>query len=148
MRKRKDVYDEINLNCNLNSVVIQRQNGKTFFEISNEITTDLAEAVSIMMRNRLKSDLIWETEVDYDIKEINPIKALYWLSGGKEEWGTLKNYKKPWHECNLLFQEKFGNTVLDIMKKSKNLKDIKDGFAKHLNLPTIYDFAIYQDLIK
>lgn len=146
MKRKKMEYEEVDYD--FNSIVIQRQNEKTFFEIGGEITTDLAEAVSIMMNNKIKNDLIWETEIEYNIKEISPSKCLYWLSGGKDEWETLKNYKKPWHECDKLFQEEFGNKVLDIMKTSKNLKDIKDGFTKHLNLPSLYNFAICHNLVK
>ena len=33
-------------------------------------------------------------------------------------------------------------------KKSKKLADVRDGFVKYLNLPTLYNFAISRDMVK
>jgi hypothetical protein len=150
MKKRKLTtdYDE-RLKNHSNFVSITTEvTGQTFFEIGNEITTDLAEAVSIMMRLNGMDDKIWEREIVGNIDEVCPEKCLYWLTGGIKEWKNLDNYKRPWSECNLLFQEEFGFMVMKILRKSKKLKDVRDGFRKHLDLLTLYDFAISQNLIK
>lgn len=150
MKKRKLTtdYDE-RLKNQSNFVSITTEvTGQTFFEIGNEITTDLAEAVAIMMRLSGMDERIWEREIVGDIDEVCPEKCLYWLTGGTKEWKNLDNYKRPWSECNLIFQEEFGFMVMKILRKSKKLKDIRDGFKKHLDLLTLYDFAISQNLIK
>jgi hypothetical protein len=150
MKKRKLTtdYDE-RLKNHSNFVSITTEvTGQTFFEIGNEITTDLAEAVSIMMRLNGMDEKIWEREIVGNIDEVCPEKCLYWLTGGIKEWKNLDNYKRPWSECNLLFQEEFGFMVMKILRKSKKLKDVRDGFRKHLDLLTLYDFAISQNLIK
>ena len=150
MKKRKLTtdYDE-RLKNHSNFVSITTEvTGQTFFEIGNEITTDLAEAVSIMMRLNGMDEKIWEKEIVGNIDEVCPEKCLYWLTGGIKEWKNLDNYKRPWSECNLLFQEEFGFMVMKILRRSKKLKDVRDGFRKHLDLLTLYDFAISQNLIK
>lgn len=150
MKKRKLItdYDE-RLKNESNYVSITTElTGQTFFEIGNEITTDLAEAVAIMMRTNNIDEKIWDREIVGDIDNICPEKCLYWLSGGTKEWRNAENYKKPWSECNLIFQEEFGFMIMKIVRKSKKFKDVRDGFKKYLNLPTLYDFAISQNLIK
>ena len=110
-----------------------------YFEIGMNLTTDLAEAVAILMRLKSKwNDEIWNLKInDIDFYNIDPSKCLYWLTGGDEEWMNGDNYKKPWHEVGLDFQEEFGIIIISILKKSKTLKDIRTGFLKHLNLATL-----------
>ena len=138
MRKRK--FDEQPIVSN--TININKVNDFTFFEIGNEITVDIAEAVSIMMMC-LKNipDKIWDNVIDPN-DVISPTKCLYWLSGGDREWCDLKNYNKPWVDCSQKFYDEYGSLVLDIFKNSKTLGDIRDGFIKYLNLPILYDFAI------
>ena len=81
-------------------------------------------------------------------RSITPEKSLFWLTGGYSEWRTLTHYNKPWCECYLEFQEEFGFLIVNIVKKSKTLSDIRNGFQKYLNLPTLYDFAISRDFIR
>jgi hypothetical protein len=123
-------------------------NGQLFFEIGSEITTDIAEAVAIMMRVPNIDDLIWNKELPFDVENIDPKKTLYWLSGGDKEWITLQNYNQPWSKCVLEFQEEFGFMVLSIIGKAKKLKDIRDGYIKYLNLPVLYEFALSQNFVK
>jgi len=54
----------------------------------------------------------------------------------------MNNYKKTWNDCFLDFQEEFGITIISILKKSKTMDDVKNGFLKHLNLPAIYEFVL------
>ena len=128
--------------------ISEEANGQLFFEIGNQITTDLAEAVSILMRIQNVDEQIWNKELKIDFETIEPRRALYWLSGGDSEWITLQHYNRPWTQCDLDFQEEFGFMVISILKKSKTLKDIRNGFIKHLSLPTLYEFALSQNFIK
>jgi hypothetical protein len=101
------------------------------------------------MKSNISDEEIWNHEFDNNlIQNVCPVKCLYWLSGGVKEWNTISNYKRPWSECNLVFQEEFGFMVMKILRRSKKLKDIREGFRKYLNLPILYDFAISQNLVK
>jgi len=53
-----------------------------------------------------------------------------------------------WSECDTHFVQEFEFVIRWILKKSKNLKDIKNGFIEHLNLPVLYEFALSKNLIK
>lgn len=130
-------------------VSIYRTKNEWFFEIGKEMTTDLAEAVAILMKTKEINEDIWNLELNnLKPEEISPAKSLFYLTGGYQEWSTLENYSKPWSECCLDFQEEFGLMITKIIKKSKKLSDVKNGFTKYLNLPIIYDFAISKNLIK
>lgn len=146
-RRKMDIRDEI---LNQNEVIITKESDEYFFEIDREITSDVAEAVSILMSKVEWNDPIWKTKIDIDIiyENITPCKSLFWLSGGYSEWRTMKHYNTPWCNCYLDFQEEFGFLVVGIVRKSKTLSDIRDGFVKYLNLPVIYNFAISRDMIK
>jgi len=128
--------------------IIEKENGQLFFEIEDQITQDTAEAVAILMRKSRVDMSIWLKEINVDIDLIDPRKCLYWLSGGDNEWVKLHNYKKPWIECDNLFCDEYEFVVRWILKKSKNLKEIKDGFIEHLNLPTLYEFSLSKNIIK
>ncbi len=147
-RKRIEPIDQNNIyEDNLIKINIE-ESGEYYFEIKNEITNDLAEAVAIMMRIKNKwNDSIWDTKTpNINLYEIDPEKSLYWLSGGHDEWRKLENYKKNWYDSCLEFQEEFGVLIVSIIKKSKTLKDIRSGFIKHLSLEKIYDFAIEKNI--
>ena len=133
----------------LDTVTIsEKNNGQVFFEIEDHITQDVAEAVALLMRKRNIEKSIWLKEMSFDVDFLDPRKCLYWLTGGDSEWIKLHNYKKPWVECDSQFAEEFEFVIRWIVKKSKNLQDIKDGFIEHLNLPVLYEFALSKNLIK
>lgn len=132
---------------NNDSVVINKSNNDVYFEIGNEITNDLAEAVSILMRRIDFNDPIWKTEINVDIHDVSPEKSLFWLSGGYKEWNSMKNYKKPWCECYFDFQEEFGFMVINAIRRAKNLEDIRNYFIKYINLPVLYDFAVSKGIV-
>jgi hypothetical protein len=119
----------------------------TIFEIGSYTTTDLAEAVCLMMSKLDNNHRIWKSIITPNLEDISPERSLYWLSGGRTEWNSLENYKKPWSECYLDFQEEFGIVIINIIKKAKSLKDIKDSFMKYLNLPILYDFAMSKSIL-
>ena len=129
-----------------NLVKIDKEGDQYYFEIGSDITTDLAEAVAIMMMKYKNNGKFWDLEIkDIDYYNITPEKSLYWLSGGDTEWQLMNNYKKSWMECSLEYQEEFGLRVISILKKSKTMKDIKNGFLKYLNLPILYEFALEKE---
>lgn len=149
MRKKKvDVLRPNNI-WDSDVIKISKDYDDYYFEIGKEVTNDIAEAVSIMMRNYRQNDAIWDLSIsDIDYYNIKPSKCLYWLSGGDNEWIKNRiNYKKNWFECELEFQEEFGIIVISILKKSKTLSDIRVGFIKYLNLPTLYNFAIEKNIV-
>lgn len=121
----------------------KEDDGNYYFEVNGEITTDVSEAVSILMRVKSKwNDPIWNLNTyDFDIYNIKPAKTLYWLTGGDDEWGK-ENYKKNWAESFHIFEDEYNETIINIIRKSKTLKDIRDGFLKKLNLPKLYEFAL------
>jgi hypothetical protein len=152
MRKRKiDLKGEkTKYILNHSTLRITKEGEEYFFEIGKETTSDIAEAVCILMRKLEANDEIWNMEVDKKINfnNLTPEKSLFWLTGGYTEWRTLINYNKPWCDCYLDFQEEFGFIIVNIVKKSKTLLDIRNGFIKYLNLPVLYNFAISRDMVR
>jgi len=127
---------------------IYKEDDKYLFEIGDEIALDIAEAVSILMTKINDDNKIWEIEIlDEKMKCISPERCLFWLSGGYNEWKDLKNYNLEWSKCYEIFKNKFENRIYKIIKKSKKLKDIRNGFKKYLNLPILYDFAISKGIV-
>ena len=128
--------------------ISQEVNGQLFFEIGNEVTTDVAEAVAILMTKKSIDQQIWETQFEVKAEEIEPKKAIYWLTGGDREWITLNHYKHAWSEIYLDFQEKFGHTIVDVIKNSRTLAEVRNGFTKLVNLPILYDFALSTGFVR
>lgn len=147
--KRKKFLKELPETLFNENIIIIKTNDNLYFEIGDDLTTDTAEAVSILMRKIDFNDPIWKTEVkNINIHNISPEKTLFWLSGGYKEWESLKNYNKPWCECYLDFKEEFGFLVINAVTRAKRLKDIRDYFIKYLNLPVLYDFAVSKGLVR
>jgi len=128
--------------------ICEETDGTVFFEIGSEITTDVAEAVALMMRYPRTDSSVWKKQIKFNIETVEPQKALYWLTGGDNEWITLQNYNKPWNQCYLEFQEEYGYIIISILERSKTMADVRSGFLKHLNLPHLYDFALSKNLIR
>lgn len=129
-------------------VKISKSDNNFFFEIGKEITDDIAEAVSLLILICDDKHPIWNMNIiDFSL-DITPAKSLFWLTGGNIEWNGMEHYKIPWHLCYLDFQSEFGMIILNIVKKSIIMRDIKDGFLKYVNLPILYNFAIESNLIK
>ena len=129
-------------------IISEKNNGQVFFEIEDHITQDVAEAVAILMRKPKIDNSIWIKEINFDCEFLDPRKCLYWLTGGDNEWIKLHNYNKTWIECENQFVEEYEFVIRWIVKKSKNLQDIRDGFIEYLNLPVLYEFALGKNLIK
>lgn len=151
MRKKKTLLKEIGTKIIYDdkTIIISREGNEWFFEIGKELTTDLGEAVSLLLRNCDASDEVWKTDIkEMNIDNISPEKSLYWLTGGEREWKTLENYNRPWCDCYLDFQEEFGLLVISIIKRSKTLEDMRKHFIEYLNLPVLYDFALSKKLLR
>ena len=149
MKRRKDVIENVSLvfKDNIIEVFKQVNQNQLFFEIGNEITNDVAEAVSIIMKTtNIKKSEIWNIEIKNPI--IDPLKCLYWLTGGDKEWISLEHYKSQWCFCHTDFEDEYNHIILHIMNKSKTLGDVRNGFNRYLNLPILYDFAISKGLVK
>ena len=91
-------------------LAVTKEGNEYFFEIGTETTTDVAEAVSILMRTVDWNDPIWKTMIDKKMiyENITPEKSLYWVSGRNKEWNSLDHYIRPWSDCYLEFQDEFG----------------------------------------
>ena len=149
MKKRKLAIKELSeVVFSDEKIKINKQKETFIFEIGKETTTDLAEGVAIMMKILDNNHEIWNFEFEIDEEKIIPEKSLYWLTGGHTEWKQLEHYEKTWYDCYLIFQEEFGISIMNIIKKSKKLKDIREEFKRCLNLPFMYEFALSQNLVK
>jgi len=146
-RKKVDLMRKFNFWSD-SFIKIDKEGDQYYFEIGSDITTDISEAVAIMMTYKNKNnDKFWQLELkEIDYYNIKPELALYWLTGGDYEWKVMNNYKKQWMECSLDFQEEFGITVFNIIKKSKTMNDIREGFLKYISLPILYEFALDKNI--
>ena len=75
MRRKKDLLSkELSEMIYLtDKVIISKDSGEWFFEIGSEITSDVAEAAVILMRNFSWDHPIWETDViDVKIENLTP----------------------------------------------------------------------------
>jgi hypothetical protein len=77
------------------------------FEIGKELTTDIGEAVSILISCD-SSNQIWNIEIGEISTENITERSLFWLTGGDKEWRTMEYYNTPWCDCYLDFQTEFG----------------------------------------
>jgi hypothetical protein len=151
MKRKRTLLKEIGTKIiyDNNTIIISREGNEWFFEIGKELTTDLGEAVSLLLRSCDANDPIWKLEIrDIDTDSISPEKSLYWLTGGEREWKTLEHYNRPWCDCYLDFQEEFGFLVMSIIKRSKTLDEMRKHFIEYLSLPVLYDFALSKKLLR
>ena len=56
-RQEKEIFNQ-------RIISVTKEGDEYFFEIGSEMTTDIAEAISILMRTVDWNDPIWKTEVD------------------------------------------------------------------------------------
>jgi hypothetical protein len=142
MKKRKVSIKENNF-WDIEIIKMSGDFSGYYLEECIDSTNDLGETVSMLMKFNNINEEIWNIEIgEIDTWEITPSNSLYWLSGGDIEWLGGDNYTKNWSDVYLEFQERFGDDVINIIKESKTLGDIKKGFLNRLNLPTLYEFAI------
>lgn len=149
-KNKSSIKLEIN---KLEKINIEKEGQKIYFEIinTNSIlhTYDVAEGVAaILMSNHKIDKSFWNIKLnDKDKKEISTSKALYWLTGGNEEWIENLNYNIDWPDASIIFKKKFGSKITRIVKKAKTLDDIKNMFIKEFNLTNLYEFALENKMI-
>ncbi len=149
MKKKKNLpyYEETpEVLLDNDQVNIKNTQNEIYFQIGHQITNDIAESVSMMMKILDDSDPIWNIKIKN--KNVNIQNALYWLSGGDDEWISLKHYNQPWNECYHLYESEFEESIYKIIEESITLKDIKEKFKKKFNMFKMYDFALSENLIK
>lgn len=147
-RKRIDVETIREMLMENETLNVTKEDDLFVFEIGNEITTDVAEAVSILIKKVQWDDPIWDMRINKKSKKVKSEKALFWLSGGYSEWNKLNNYNVTWGKCLNEFDNEFGFLIESIVNKSSTLREIRNGFVKYLSLPILYDFAISKNIIK
>lgn len=127
---------------------ISKYNDEYLFDISNILTEDITEAVALMMRNDIQDDdKIWNTTIDkINPYETDPKKALYWLSGGDDEWLSGENYKFLWKDCVTLYSDEFSEKIIEMVDNSNTLIELKYQFEQNLNLPILYEFALKNNI--
>lgn len=153
MKRRKLALKSAGKNDVYNSTIVRitKEEDIYFFEIGNELTSDVAEAVALLMRKVDWNDEIWNLDlegINMNAESITPEKSLFWLTGGYSEWRTLENYNRPWCDCYLDFQEEFGMLIFNIVKRTKSMKEIRESYCRYLSLPILYDFALSKGMIR
>jgi hypothetical protein len=131
-----------------NEIIITKEfNGELTFQIGKEFTSDILEAVAILMRNSRWSNLdIWDLEIDIEKSNLNTINCLYWLSGADTFWNH-PDCKVEWKVAYPMLVDEFDDKLQGISKKRKSLKEIRKSFIKHFNLDTFYEFALSKGII-
>ncbi len=128
--------------------IVKDIKGNLFFKVGKELSNDLAEGVSLLMRNKklLTDSEIWSINIKNNGYNIYPEKALYWLTGGDSDWNIKDTYKKTWGESYSTYQEKYGELICDIIQNSRTLGDIKYMFMRELNILDLYEFALSKNI--
>jgi len=132
---------------------IEKENYKTYFEVIDSTgilhTYDVAEGVAAIMmcEHSIDDNMLDILITEKDKKEISVSKALYWLTGGNNEWINSNNYKVDWHDASEIYKKKYGGQITRIVRKAKTIGDIKEKFEQNFNLVDLYEFAIENDLI-
>jgi hypothetical protein len=131
-------------------VSVYKKQNTLFFEIHDKVTTDVSEAVALMIICGIdNNDLIWKTSLsDIDVTNINIDNTLYWLSGGDREWGSLVNFNTSWLNCVGLFRDRFGSIIQNAVFKAIKIEDIRKVYNKEINISIIYDFAIDKKIVQ
>ena len=114
------------------------------------LTFDVVEAVAAMMRipKMLLDKEIWKIKITNKDKDIQPIKAFYWLTGGNDEWSTLNNYTNNWSTACIFFEDKLGKELQCGIKKCNTLGEICKLLERRFNLGRLYELALANGLAK
>jgi len=108
------------------------------------LTFDVVEAVAAMMRipKMLLDREIWKIKISNKDKDIQPIKAFYWMTGGNDEWVSLDNYSDSWSKASTFFEDKLGKELSRGVKKCCTLGDIRKLLERRFNLGRLYELAL------
>jgi hypothetical protein len=129
---------------------------RLYFESKNNhlyfMSYDYFESVAGLMRLDAKLDSgFWKIALNESEKyDISINRILYWITGGDNEWKTSdhKEYKYDWYEVEEIFRDRFEDIILDIVRTSETLLDVRNGIIEKISLPIVYEFALNNDLIK
>ena len=132
-------------------MTISKEANKILYFESNQRqlnSYDVIEGTSALMGiKELQNSDLWEVKVEQKWNS-SAERALYWLTGGDDEWKQEGHYKYEWSDVCQIFTHKFSDIVYDILENAKTLGDIKDGFNEHLSIPKLYEFSLNNGLIK
>ena len=118
-------------------------------ELKEQILTfDVFEAVAAILRIQNYDRNFWNLKISEKDFDIIPIKAIYWLSGGNDEWSNLDNYNISWSIAAELFEKEFEESITNDINKCKTLGDIKKLILKTYNFSTFYEYAMSKDFAK
>jgi len=141
--KRKEQKDgeTLRLVFQNNLIHITENRDGYFFEIGNKVfTEDIVEAVSYMMRNNTwRNEDLWQLEIPENAA-VDPVKSLYWLSGGDEIW---KNplYNVKWSEFSQKYVHEFSLDV-EYALDATTLSDVRQNIIDSLNLDILFEFGL------
>jgi hypothetical protein len=131
MRDKKRTFeDEIQIKSNY-SPTVTMEFGKLFFEIGIHLTDDVVEGVVLLMYAQKVPNDIWNIKLNKNL-EVSPIKSLYWITGGDSVWGINKNRITGWGICGGVFGDEFGDVIIDIVRNSVTLGDLRDGLISRI----------------
>ena len=112
-------------------------------------TYDIFEAVSFIVKHKsFDNSPIWSIQITEEDKAIiDPVRALYWLSGGDTFWANNDGLKDSWAECNSDYYDMFADRIYDALDECHTLLDIRSYIMTNLNLTKFYDFALSKKII-
>lgn len=151
MKKKKVLIKEREIELYNNKVRITRDsNDNISFEVNNYITYDLLEGVIFCLKYEQHKDnpLLKIQLKQLDFYNIDTIQALYWLSGGDEEWMENDHYSKKWAEVCTLFADRFTDSLLDEMMHCNTIGDIAKVLMTYYNITYMYDYALSIGIVK
>lgn len=140
----KQYYDNVNIDI--------YSNGLLFIKIKSEITNDLVEAITIMMKDKcFDGHEIWNTKIPKHIScdNIDVEKCIYWLTGGNKAW-DIKNgmYNTKWIDIASDYEYIIGSEIKVLFKKSKTFGDLRDRLTRKFPMIRIMDLAVFFNIIK
>ena len=131
-------------------IKVSKEANKILYFESNQWqlnTYDVIEGVAALIKMNVPyEDKVWDIQVKEKWNS-SADKALYWLSGGDKEWLDGKRYKYQWKDVFHIFTHKYSDIIYDVLEKAETLKDIRDGFNKHLPMTKLYEFSLNNGLI-
>lgn len=132
-------------------IIISRIDEQTKIAVNNfEFETlDVFEAVAFLLRDKkYNKSFLWDIKLtDGDREYVNPIRCLYWLSGGDEFWFQNDEISQKWGECNESYYEEFSDIIYDGLEQAETLMDIRKHIMTNLNLIKFWNFALSQKII-
>lgn len=140
---KKILYDEPGI------LIYEEYDGRYGFEIHNKIfTNDITEAVSYLLKfDRYDNESFWDLPINkLSLIQIDPIKSIYWLSGGDDFWSSNK-WDLDWVSHSKYLEEAFKTEIISSVI-GNDLKDVKNNITEKLNLNCFYEYFLEKKMIK